>query len=204
MARKSDKSSQLLNSLRGALMFTIIVAGITYYLQSSLALYKHYGSHIHWSVVLVALPLLAGLLLRLLRVAHPLLSVAVGACAATALLYPAYKGFWALPPKPSDVAIYLAIVLGLGYIATQPLSTTFMAAFRIGRFAVPSFSAKESKGARSPSRQAKTTGERKGSLSKTQRLQASGRGNSIAMLELAVGIASLALSIFSIFFLGRG
>lgn len=211
MAGKETFSTLMLDTLRGALMFSVVVAGSTYYLQSSLTLFKKYGSYTHWSVVLVAVPLIAGLLMRLTRIRYPLISALLGASASAAILYTPYKTFWAVPPTLFDLAIYVVIVLGLGFIATQPLRTTFMIAFRLGRFAVPTFGVGTSNGsarqsAKSSSLRATTNKKpaKKSTLSKTQRLQASDNGNIIAMLELLVGVTSLFLSIFSIFFLGRG
>ena len=210
MAKKSTLADRLLDTLRGVLMFIAVVAGSTYYLQSSLLVFKKYGSHTHWTIVLVAVPLIAGLLLRLTRAYHPLVCSLLGAVTSAALLYPQYKTFWAIPPTAIDLGIYIVIVSGLGYIATQPLRTTFMIAFRLGRFAVPTLvvggGSSTRNGAGSASLRSTTSKKpaQKTSLSKTQRLQASGHGNAIAILELLVGVTSLVLSIFSIFFLGRG
>jgi hypothetical protein len=117
-----------------------------------------------------------------------------------------------------DVLIYVAVVLGIGFIATQPLRTTFMMAFRLGRFAVPKLTqggkgkkpavkgraaAKETTKGRARATD-KSAAKGKSSMTKTQRLQTSDNGNVIAMLELMVGVTSLVLSIISIFFLGRG
>jgi hypothetical protein len=127
----------------------------------------------------------------LASIAYPLASASVGALASAALLNPAYKSFWAVPPTTTDLIIYVAVVLGIGFIASQPLRTTFMMAFRMGRFSVPTFTTPGKKPVR------------KSSMSKTQRMKASDNGNAIAFLELFIGFASLALSVFSVFFLGR-
>lgn len=211
MADKDTLTSLALNTLRGVLIFITVVAGGTYYLQSSLIVFKKYGSYTHWTIVLVAVPLVAGLLMRLNRVYYPLICSLLGAAASAAILYPQYKTFWAIPPTTTDLMVYMVIVLGLAFIATQPLRTTFMIAFHLGRFAVPSFVVNSSNN--STRRSSKSASLRstinkkpvsKPPLSKTQRLNASGNGNMIAMLELLVGITSLVLSILSIFFLGRG
>jgi len=191
MLSNDTLTSCILDTFIGALFFFAAVAGATYYLQSSLILFKLYGSHAHWAAVLIGVPLTAGLVMRRLRLAYPLISCVVGAVASAALLYPFYKGFWAVPPTITDLVVYMAVVLGIGYIATQPLRTTFMIAFRLGRFSLPTLTSKSKKPVR------------KASMSKTQRLQASQHGNVIAMMELLIGLSSLALSIFSIFFLGR-
>lgn len=211
MANNITLSDQILNTFRGTLLFVAVIAGTTYYLQSSLILFKKYGSHSHWTVVLIAMPLLAGLLLRLARVYYPLICSITGSLVSAAILYPQYKTFWAVPPTTVDLAIYIAIVLGLGYMATQPLRTTFLIAFRLGRFAVPSFtinadSSPKQKGRSSTSVRATTKKKvlQQRPLSITQRLYTKKNGNVIALLELLIGFASLVLSIVSIFILGRG
>lgn len=191
MLKNDTYTAYLLDTLIGAAIFFLVVAGGTYYLQSSLLLFKKYGAHTHWMVILIAIPVVAGLLMRVARIIYPLISALLGAAASAALLYPLYKGFWAVPPTPTDLMIYVVAILGIGFTASQPLRTTVMVAFRLGRFSVPRLMPRDKKPLR------------KASMSTTQRLQASNHGNRIAMLELLIGISSLALSIFSIFFLGR-
>lgn len=191
MLNNDTLTSRILDTLAGALIFFTVVTGATYYLQSSLVIFKKYDAYTHWAVALIGVPVIAGLIMRQIKLIYPLISSLVGAMASAALLYPMYKGFWAEPPTITDLVIYVAVVLGIGYIATQPLRTTFMIAFRLGRFSVPTFTTKGNKPVR------------KSSMTKTQRLQSSEHGNVIAMLELLIGVTSLALSIFSIFFLGR-
>ncbi|MDH5184197.1 MAG: hypothetical protein OEX12_09940 [Gammaproteobacteria bacterium] len=187
--------SRALNIIIGSLVFFVFVAGLTYYLQSSLILVKQYDAYTHWAVVLLGLPVLAGLIQRLLRITYPMFTTLVGAIGAATVLYPQYQKFWAVPPTTMDMFIYLVIIVGIGFIASQPLKTTFMMAFRRGKFSMPGFSTGGSK--------AKPV--RKADMSKTQRMQVQGgRSDMVAMIELLVGFASLALSLFSIFFLSQG
>jgi hypothetical protein len=189
--------SRALNLLAGTLAFFIIITGATYYLQSSLLVVKLYGSYAHWAVVLLALPILAGIAQRLLSITYPIYSTLAGAIASAAVLYPFYSTrFWAQAPSITVILVYVLIITGIGFMATQPLKTVFMMAFRMGRFSMPSVSLGSGKKKKKPARKA--------DMSATQRLQAGGHGNFVAMMELLVGFASLALSIFSIFFLGRG
>ncbi|MBD3669681.1 MAG: hypothetical protein HUJ29_02825 [Gammaproteobacteria bacterium] len=187
--------SRAMNLILGALIFFVIVTGLTYYLQSSLILFKQYDAYTHWAVVLLAVPVIGGLVQRLLRITYPILSTLAGALASAALLYPQYQQWWAVPPTLLDMLIYVLIITGIGFMASQPLKTTFMMAFRMGRFSMPTFSSGQPR---------KSKSRNKADMSKTQRLESSGRGNMVAMMELIVGFSSLALSIFSIFFLGRG
>lgn len=191
--------SRALNIIIGSLVFFVFVAGLTYYLQSSLILVKQYDAYTHWAVVLMGLPILAGVIQRLLRITYPMFTTLAGAIGAAAILYPQYQKFWAVPPTTMDMLIYLVIITGIGFIASQPLKTTFMMAFRRGKFSMPGFSMGDSGG------KAKKKPARKADMSKTQRMQVhDGRGNMVAMVELLVGFSSLALSIFSIFFLSQG
>lgn len=196
-------TSRLLDIVAGTLIFLIIVAGSTYYLQSSLVIYKNYDAYTHWAVILIGIPLLAGLALRQAKLIYPLITTVCGAIASALMLYPFYKDFWAEPPTLVDLVIYVLVVLGIAFIATQPIRTTFMIAFRIGRFSVPTFSIRNNKGQNKSKTKSKKK-VRKTSMTKTQRLQMNEHGSIIALLELIIGLTSLALSIFSIFFLGRG
>lgn len=197
MLSDATLTSRILDTVIGSLIFLIIIAGTTYYLQSTLIIFKHYDAYTHWAVVLIAVPLAAGIALRQARLIYPFISTTIGAVVSAAVLYPFYTDFWAVPPSIVDLLIYIVVVLGIGYITTQPIRTTFMIAFRLGRFSVPSFTikGKNSKGKKKV---------RKTSMTKTQRLQMNEHGNIIALFELVIGVSSLALSIFSIFFLGKG
>lgn len=183
--------------VKGIVIFVTIVAGGTYYLQSSLLLVKHYDPHTHWAAILLALPMLAGIMHRATRTYYPFISVVCGTLASTAILYPQYKKLWAVPPSEYDVVIYAVIVCGIGYIATQPLKTTFMMAFQLGRYSINKIS-------ESTKRPAKT-GKAGKSPPPTKAIappSPANHGQTMAMLELTIGICSLALSIFSIFFMG--
>lgn len=189
--------SRALNIIIGSLVFFVFVAGLTYYLQSSLTLVKQYDAYTHWAVVLLGVPVVAGLIQRLLRITYPMLTTLIGAIGAATILYPQYQKWWAVPPTTMDMFIYLVIIIGIGFIASQPLKTTFMMAFRRGKFSMPNFGGAGSKSSKKP--------VRKADMSKTQRMQVQGgRSDLVAMVELLVGFASLALSIFSIFFLSQG
>lgn len=178
------------DTVAGTVIFITIVTGGTYFLQNSMILVKKYGSYTHWAVVLLAVPALTGVVLRLKQVSSPLFSCLLGALASAAILYPLYKTWWLVPPKHSDVILYLCIVFGIAYFATQPLKATFMLAFRLGRFSIAG-----------GKKTGKTSKNRK-EFTDSQPIY-SNHGSSIAMLELLIGVCSLGLSIFSIFFLGR-
>lgn len=181
--------SYITDTIVGSVIFITIVTGTTYFLQNSMILVKKYGPYSHWAVVLLATPAITGIVLRLKKITSPLFSCLLGALASTAILYPLYKGWWAVPPKYTDVILYLCIVFGIAYIATQPLTTTFMLAFRLGRFSIAGANASARKKDRK-------------NFTESQPIY-SNHGSTVAMLELLIGMCSLGLSIFSVFFLGR-
>lgn len=176
--------------LTGNLVFIAIVAGGTYFLQNSLVLVKNYGAYTHWATILFLLPVVAGILHRIARIQYPLINVLGGTLASTAILYPQYKTFWAIPPTLTDIAIYSFIIFGIGFLATQSIRQTVLLAFRMGRYSVQQIPL--------PGK----NGKRRTRPAKTQAAQAS-HGQTLALLELTIGVCSLALSIFSVFFLGR-
>ena len=175
----------------GTVIFVTVVAGGTYYLQSSLLLVKSYGTYMHWIAILFALPVVAGLSHRVAGIRYPFTNVLAGTLISAAILYPQYKKLWAVPPTSTDIVIYGIIIFGIGYLATQSIRNTFMAAFRMGRYSIQKISM--------PAK----TGKRTSNTAKTQPAYAN-HGQTLAMLELAIGVCSLGLSIFSVFFLGNG
>jgi hypothetical protein len=174
----------------GTVIFVTWVAGGTYYLQSSLLLVKTYGPYMHWIAILFALPVIAGLAHRIAGIRYPFTNVLTGTLISAAILYPQYKKLWAVPPTTTDIVIYSIIIFGIGYLATQSIRNTFMVAFHMGRYSIQKISPKGK------------TGKRTSSSIKTQPAYAN-HGQTLAMLELAIGVCSLGLSIFSVFFLGN-
>lgn len=181
--------SYITNTIVGSVIYITIITGGTYFLQDTMILVKKYGPYIHWVAALLILPVITGILLRVKRVSSPLLCCMFGAVASTAILYPLYKHWWAVPPKHTDAIVYMCIIFGIAYIATQPLRATFLLAFRLGRYSLSS-------------RNLNKTKKNQKDFSSSQPIY-SNHGSTIAMLELLIGVCSLGLSIFSVFFLGR-
>lgn len=188
-------TSLVRNTLIGAVIFVTLVAGGTYYLQSSLLLVKHYNAYTHWAAILFALPVMAGIAHRIAKINYPLVNVLCGTLISAAILYPQYKKLWAVPPTLTDTIIYVVIIFGIGYIATQPVKTVFMMAFRMGRYSIHKIS--------KPSKQAvrSKTGKKPPRNNTNNNPQ---YNHALAVLELAIGACSLGLSIFSVFFLSQG
>jgi len=190
-------TSLVRNSLIGTVIFVTIVAGGTYYLQSSLVLVKHYNAYTHWEAVLFALPLLAGVVHRIAKLRFPLINVLCGTLVSTLILYPQYKKLWAVPPTSTDLIIYAVIIFGISFIATQPIRTTIMIAFRLGRYSIQKISP-QNKPAEPPPKKGKKAPP------KTEYSHSPNSAHALAIVELAIGASSLALSLFSVFFLGKG
>ncbi len=173
----------------GVVLFVVIVAGGTALLQQSLFVWYRGGAYAHWAVILIALPLLAGLAQRLLRVPMgPLVSV-IGAVVSVVLLYPLYaERFWAQAPTLTDAVVFGLICAGVAYLVYLPWNRTLAALIWLPTVLIPS---------RTPSKQQR---------SRQAKVPRGGResGQAIALLELVVSMVSLGLSVFSIFILGQG
>lgn len=195
MIYENTDQSRRLNTAAGSAVFFLIVAGGTYLFQSTLVLVKLVNPYFHWAVLLMALPVFAGLSQRYMKIVYPLSTVTFGTLASVVMLYPQYsQQFWAVPPTVLNVVVYLIIVVGIGFGASQPIATVYEKAFHLGRF-------KKTK-SRS-TKKAKKKIARRGSNALARRLGFDSRGDMIAMMELMIGVISLVLSLFSIFFLGQ-
>jgi hypothetical protein len=195
MIYENTDQSRRLNTVAGSAVFFLIVAGGTYLFQSTLVLVKLVNPYFHWAVLLMALPALAGLSQRYMKIVYPMSTVTFGTLASVVMLYPQYsQQFWAVPPTVLNVIVYLIIVVGIGFVATQSIATVYEKAFHLGRF-------KRTK-SRS-SKKVKKKVARRGSNALARRLGFDNRGDMIAMMELMIGVISLVLSLFSIFFLGQ-
>ncbi len=189
----------------GLLVFLAIIAGGTYLLQANLWLVKLPESfpnmsqtnaiYTHWAAVLIVLPVITGTVLKMMKTPMAWLVIILGTAITVAILYPIYSNhFWAEAPKPLFVVTYCAMVMGMTYFANQPLKTTFLMAFSLFR--------RGDKGKPAPAQSPKPTSS--GKMSQTQRIRTRPHGDLVALIELLVGVVSLVLSVFSIFFLGQG
>jgi hypothetical protein len=195
MIYEDTDSSRRLNTAAGSIVFFAILAGGTYLFQSTLVLVKWFNPYIHWAVLLMGLPIAAGASQRYLQILYPLSTVTFGALATSVLLYPLYsQTFWAVPPTVLNMIVYLFIVIGIGFGATQPTTAIYERAFHLGRF-----SRSRSRGGKKTKKKA----TRRNGNSLARRLGFDNRGDMIAMMELMIGVVSLVLSLFSIFFLGQ-
>ena len=103
----------------GIIVFSALISGGTYYLQSSLILLKAFGLFAHWAAILILLPVLSGLLQHLIAPPARLLVPILGALASSIVLYPLYaERFWAIPPSITDTIFFTLAIAGIGFTAS--------------------------------------------------------------------------------------
>ena len=103
----------------GIIVFSALISGGTYYLQSSLTLLKAFGLFSHWAAILILLPVLSGLIQHLIAPPARLLVPILGALASSIVLYPLYaERFWAIPPSITDTIFFTLAIAGIGFTAS--------------------------------------------------------------------------------------
>ena len=103
----------------GIILFTTLISGGTYYLQSSLILLKAFGLFAHWVTILILLPVISGLIQHLIAPPARLLVPVIGALVSTIILYPIYSTiFWAIPPSITDTIVFTLAIAGIGFTAS--------------------------------------------------------------------------------------
>ena len=103
----------------GIIVFSALISGGTYYLQSSLTLLKAFGLFAHWATILILLPVISGLLQHLIAPPARLLVPILGALVSSIVLYPLYaEHFWAIPPSITDTIFFTLAIAGIGFTAS--------------------------------------------------------------------------------------
>ena len=112
-------SDKIIRFLFGIIVFTALVSGGTYYLQSSLMVLQHMGLYAHWAFILILLPALSGLAQHLIDSPARLIVAVLGSLASTTILYPIYaERFWAIPPSYTDMIIFTLVIAGIGFTSS--------------------------------------------------------------------------------------
>ena len=110
---------EIIRFIFGIIVFTALISGGTYYLQSSLILLKTFGLFAHWVTILILLPVLSGLLQHLIAPPVRLLVPVIGALISSIILYPLYANhFWAIPPSITDTIVFTLAIAGIGFTAS--------------------------------------------------------------------------------------
>lgn len=187
-ARLSDELYRLLLGLG---LFMTLVAGTAIYLGREMLVYYRYGPYAHWSAILIAAPLLAGLFIRWLRVPTPRLVLLISGCFAAVLVYPVYVDLWAEPPDLRLVGLYAALIIGVASLALIRVRLLFdILLLRWSQW-------------RRNVRIRKTTGSRRPIRAPHEMLRYSRVSTRLAMLQLLMAVLSLLVSVVSILFLGQ-
>ena len=120
-ARKAQPftSDKVIRFFFGIIVFTALVSGGTYYLQSSLVVLQLLGLYGHWAFILILLPALSGLAQHLITSPARLIVAVLGSLATSAILYPIYaERFWAIPPSFTDMIVFTLIIAGIGFTSS--------------------------------------------------------------------------------------
>jgi len=112
-------SDKIIRFIFGIIVFTALISGGTYYLQSSLILLKGFGLFAHWVTILILLPVFSGLFQHLIAPPARLLVPVLGALISSIILYPLYANhFWATPPSITDTIVFTLAIAGIGFTAS--------------------------------------------------------------------------------------
>ena len=112
-------SDKIIRFLFGIIVFTALVSGGTYYLQSSLMVLQLMGLYAHWAFILILLPALSGLVQHLIDSPARLIVAVLGSLASTTILYPIYaERFWAIPPSYTDMIVFSLVIAGIGFTSS--------------------------------------------------------------------------------------
>ena len=112
-------SDKVIRFFFGIIVFTALVSGGTYYLQSSLVVLQLLGLYGHWAFILILLPALSGLAQHLITSPARLIVTVLGSLASSAILYPIYaERFWAIPPSFTDMIVFTLIIAGIGFTSS--------------------------------------------------------------------------------------
>ncbi len=120
-ARKAQPSTsdKVIRFFFGIIVFTALVSGGTYYLQSSLMVLQLLGLYAHWAFILILLPALSGLAQHLIASPARLIVAVLGSLASSAILYPIYaERFWAIPPSITDMIVFTLVIAGIGFTSS--------------------------------------------------------------------------------------
>lgn len=110
------------SSVLGVAAFVGIVSWSTLYLQRTLILYHAVGWHLHWGAILLLIPLIVGLLFRVLAMSFAFTGSLLGGVISALIVYPQYRDhFFKEPPHPLAAVLFALITSGVAYSMTLSL-----------------------------------------------------------------------------------
>ena len=195
----------LISTILGAAIFVGINAGTTYGLQSSLYIVRKLGAYVHWTLILMILPLFSGWLIHITRLSYTTLAIPLSSAISAFILFPAYRDqFWAEPPQLFLGFMYAAIVSGVALIPNQRL---FQKARDVGYQGLSTIGININNVAKKPSKpKPRNTKTRKSPPQKNivlRFLESPEYTNFLHTLKHLVALASIILSAYSIAVLGK-
>lgn len=177
------------------LVFVILMVGISALLQDTLFIYKLADSYSHWAIILLALPITIGTVLRYLETEQALFVILAGAATSTVSMYFLYKTyFWAQAPTVLNALFFFAVIAGGAHLpyARGPIERFFGVILSV-------FKTQKKK-----PRNTKTTTVKKPTQKHANPVNPTyARAGLVPVIEMSVGVASLALSVYSIAFMGK-
>jgi len=99
----------------GIMVFSGLVIGFTYYLQSTLLIYKGIGNAAHWGTILIILPALSGLLQHLIDPPARLFVTTIGSLLSSIILYYLYGDLWKDPPTITLTILFTFVIGAIGF-----------------------------------------------------------------------------------------
>jgi len=183
--------------IRPFIVFVVLMVGISALLQDTLFVYKLADSYTHWAIILLALPITIGIVLRYLETEQALFIILAGAATSTVSMYFLYKTyFWAQAPTVLNALFFFAVIAGGAHLpyARGPIERFFGVILSV-------FKTQKKK----PRNTNKTaTAKKPAQKQSNPGNPAYARGGLVPVIEMSVGVASLALSVYSIAFMGKG
>jgi len=204
---------EIITAILGLIIFIVINAGTTYWLQDSLYIVKQYGAYPHWTLILMALPFFSGILMFIAKVPYRIVLIPIGAVISASILFPAYSNkFWAEPPHLFFAFVYAAIVAGMALIPNQrPLQQARDIWFLIYDKLIEKFSKgkKRKRRAKKPVKPKPVVKKAKPKKRAGQKpliirfFESEGYANVLETSKHLITLASLLLSVYGIMFMGK-
>ena len=112
---KISTHDKIIRLIFGIMVFSGLVTGLTYYLQSTLLIYKGIGNAAHWGTILILLPALSGLLQHLIDPPARLFVTSIGSLISSILLYYLYGDLWKDPPTITLTILFTFVIGAIGF-----------------------------------------------------------------------------------------
>ena len=106
---------KIIRLIFGIMVFSGLVTGLTYYLQSTLLIYKGIGNAAHWGIILILLPALSGLLQHLIDPPLRMVVAIIGSLLSAIILYDLYGDLWKDPPTITLSILFTFVIGAIGF-----------------------------------------------------------------------------------------